>query len=770
MKRIIYFATLVLTMTLVRCTTTDEPFKNGMDPSSKHMLTVVAGLPSTGEPGGSSRSITQDANSLDILFRWEVGNTGIKIVFKQGDKLVQATEEVTIKSVEQEGRVGSFDVEIPQEIDISQPFDLYGTTSRLIEVGNGKILTGINEYWFTLPSTSSNDLLKVPVYFEAKNVTAGTVPEINFRHLGSLGVITIKSTATEALENRGCSIVKADPESDAFFHDGFAPFQNLLDLEETVVYLENKVLQRPMLSLEPGETKTFVHWLCPNGKAVPETKISLGDAVSQNSLPARDALKIGNAYHVYATWDGQKLTITDEDFSLPVGVDPEIAAIIEVLDIIDPIADKALESDNPAEELKKVAEQFKNYPEIEESYFDRDKLMLKFKNGGYVAWFIKKDMRVLTRAQPCEFNTWSIKTNRNHEKILYPKILFIYRHTLDLSRSELNEKTRNYINNTIALGYNVTPVYGEDFNLEFARSGLTGYDGIFLGSHGSFDQNTGSTWILTGERPLINDPSWIEKNKMKWIEKGILYDLSEKDGQYNIWISENFFDDNYKQGDFSNNSFFYSGPCQTMMDPDNGFASILHEKGISKIVGYNQSTMSDITVYNAHTILNKLLVGESYSNAFASLDELARFARAEEGKELFYGHFDNSDNGVRKQEVYETDGTTLEYVSTLVSYPADTDFRFKILKLNTTWIKLSVGDERTVEISGGSGNYSISNNNDNVVLASLLDSIITLKGVFNGKAVITVTDNETKRTETITVTVPSIGGSGSVVDVPGRDL
>lgn len=57
-----------------------------------------------------------------------------------------------------------------------------------------------------------------------------------------------------------------------------------------------------------------------------------------------------------------------------------------------------------------------------------------------------------------------------------------------------------------------------------------------------------------------------------------------------------------------------------------------------------------------------------------------------------------------------------------------------------------------------------------MVLASLLDSIITLKGVFNGKAVITVTDNETKRTETITVTVPSIGGSGSVVDVPGRDL
>lgn len=324
MKRIIYFATLVLIMTLVRCTTTDDALENDMDPASNRTLTVVAGLPSTGEPGAQSRSITQDANSLDILLRWEVGNTGIKLVFKQGDKLVQATEEASIKSVEQEGRVGSFDVEIPQEIDISQPFDLYGTTSRLIEVGNGKILTGINEYWFTLPSDAQNNLLEVPVYFEAKNVTVGTVPEINFRHLGSLGVITIKSTATEALENRGCSIVKADPESDAFFYDGFAPFQNLLDLEETVVYLENKVLQRPMLSLEPGETKTFVHWLCPNGNPVPETKISLGDVISQNSLPIRDALKIGNAYHVFATWDGQNLTITDEDFSVPDGELPTI--------------------------------------------------------------------------------------------------------------------------------------------------------------------------------------------------------------------------------------------------------------------------------------------------------------------------------------------------------------------------------------------------------------------------------------------------------------
>ncbi len=324
MKRIIYFATLVLIMTLVCCTTTDDALENGMDPASNRTLTVVAGLPSTGEPGAQSRSITQDANSLDILLRWEVGNTGIKLVFKQGDKLVQATEEASIKSVEQEGRVGSFDVEIPQVIDISQPFDLYGTTSRLIEVGNGKILTGINEYWFTLPSYAQNNLLEVPVYFEAKNVTAGTVPEINFRHLGSLGVITIKSTATEMLENRGCSIVKADPEGDDFFYDGFAPFQNLLDLEETVVYLENKVLQRPMLSLEPGETKTFVHWLCPNGNPVPETKISLGDVISQNSLPIRDALKIGNAYHVYAIWNGQNLLITDDSFSFPVGELPTI--------------------------------------------------------------------------------------------------------------------------------------------------------------------------------------------------------------------------------------------------------------------------------------------------------------------------------------------------------------------------------------------------------------------------------------------------------------
>lgn len=70
-------------------------------------------------------------------------------------------------------------------------------------------------------------------------------------------------------------------------------------------------------------------------------------------------MRAGRAYYVFGVWDGQHLTITDDDFSLPEGFDPTMAAIIKVHEAIDPIASEALLSDNPEEELKKLPSNLK---------------------------------------------------------------------------------------------------------------------------------------------------------------------------------------------------------------------------------------------------------------------------------------------------------------------------------------------------------------------------------------------------------------------------
>ena len=306
MKKTIYIILFVLIAFLTGCKDTELFNTNTL--TGQRTMTIKATMPID---ESMTRSITQDAESLDILLRWEVGNSGIKLVFKQGENLIEAAEEVSIKAVEQEGRVGTFDVEIPLGIDVSHSFDLYGVCTRLISVKDGKILAGVNERWTVLPDYASNNLDYIPVWFQAKNLNAGDTPDVGFRHLGSLAVITIKNETGEAVEDIVVGMQRYSQDDPQFYYESFAPFVDLLDINKPVEYISNFVHQSPILSLKPNQSTTYVHWIRPNGNEVPETVIQMGSIRSVNTLPPRSPLKIGHAYHVYAVWDGNKLTITD---------------------------------------------------------------------------------------------------------------------------------------------------------------------------------------------------------------------------------------------------------------------------------------------------------------------------------------------------------------------------------------------------------------------------------------------------------------------------
>lgn len=96
-----------------------------------------------------------------------------------------------------------------------------------------------------------------------------------------------------------------------------------------------------------------------------------------------------------------------------------------MLDAVDPIADEALKSDNPAEELQKVAEQFKDNPEIEDIYFERDKLVLKFKNAGYFFWLIKENIATSTKALQSRCDAELIKTTKSFEKNISENLIHL---------------------------------------------------------------------------------------------------------------------------------------------------------------------------------------------------------------------------------------------------------------------------------------------------------------------------------------------------------
>jgi|GEM_PF-299745 len=75
------------------------------------------------------------------------------------------------------------------------------------------------------------------------------------------------------------------------------------------------------------------------------------------------------------------------------------------------------------------------------------------------------------------------------------------------------------------------------------------------------------------------------------------------------------------------------------------------------------------------------------------------------------------------------------------------------LTLSATSLTLKSGDATTVEVSGGSGSYTVSTSDKSVAKCNISGSTVTIKGILAGTAVITVTDKETGATATVNVTV-----------------
>ena len=77
------------------------------------------------------------------------------------------------------------------------------------------------------------------------------------------------------------------------------------------------------------------------------------------------------------------------------------------------------------------------------------------------------------------------------------------------------------------------------------------------------------------------------------------------------------------------------------------------------------------------------------------------------------------------------------------------------LSISQDSVELNVGNTAFIEITSGSGNYEITNSNTSVVEATLDGTLIKLKGLSEGKTVVTVKDLSSARTADIFVAVKS---------------
>ncbi len=449
----------------------------------------------------------------------------------------------------------------------------------------------------------------------------------------------------------------------------------------------------------------------------------------------------------------------------------QLEAIIKLHEIIEPIANEALLSDNPEEEFKKVVEQFKDNPEIETIEFEDDNLALKYKNGGWVFWLIREEEVVddftLNSSLRQIVNTESSKyvTTRSTQVKAYPKLLLIYQNSNDLTKSfqGVYEEVKKDISKLKSENIDVTTVYGEAFNRDFAKSYFKGYDAIIIFTHGLFYEKTGDAWLITGEKTKkgfsiigLIGKEWISGKKIAFCNvkekhKNSKGKIITEDVEY-YGISQHFINENYSRGDFPSNSFLYLGACHVMQDPLSRFAKVFYDKGIGKISGYDNKALNWSAYINMKEILTDLLKGLSYDESYTSFIDFVRWRETSEG---WFKLLEKDLYPAKRQDFYNFGETSVAYSTNLVSYPADTDFRFHFLKLaeENVSLPLAVGHVKEIAILSGSNNYEVVSSDDKVATASVTSEKVTITALAEGQARITVTDKDTQLTSMLDVVV-----------------
>lgn len=436
----------------------------------------------------------------------------------------------------------------------------------------------------------------------------------------------------------------------------------------------------------------------------------------------------------------------------------QMEAIVKVHKTIAPIADEALLSDNPVEELKKVADQFKGNPEIETIEFETDKLALKYKNGGWVFWYINPwadvDNNPAPRSLQQEEEQDSIIPNtlRLGETKPYPKILVINQTSNDKQFGEVNDSINKIVSNLEEIGYNINYIPNEKFNFTFCKDGFKGYDAIYISSHGSYSEKAKTTWFVIGEK--IDPPfNWDEESIDHEVWKNALiapFHITEKNNEEATIvvpyyaISQNYFNHNYHSGDFAG-CLFYLDICKSLKDrTNNGLANTFTNKGAAKVIGYDGSIYGLISFHNGIVLIKNLLKGRSYNEIYLDMSKTFNVSQAKE--ELF------ATKGVKTQIEKGKENVNL------VSYPVDTDFRFQILRLakqDTTIAIVEKSRKKIPILSAGSGDYSISSSNPQVATATIEKDNVTVTTLKPGKTTITATDHKTKITASFHLLVQS---------------
>ncbi len=260
-------------------------------------LTITASIPVEQTRIGLSES----DGTLDLITHWEDGER-IQMFAKQGNRVFEL-EPSYAKNILKQGKQCSFTVHYGEELNIMQPFELYGLSGVDGYVKDGKALLAKSRLWRAVEW----NMTKAPMWFHVTGGVQSTNSPIHvqFQHLGAYEVLHVKNASNDWI---------------TFRHGGFKVavpwYKSYEETNLTNGSSQSSALQTDEVSWAPvyigaGLTYDVLSWYIPSGSLMKDAKLcaTINNRFFETVDTKSSAVSIlpGHAYHMYVTWDGENL-------------------------------------------------------------------------------------------------------------------------------------------------------------------------------------------------------------------------------------------------------------------------------------------------------------------------------------------------------------------------------------------------------------------------------------------------------------------------------
>ena len=258
---------------------------------------------------GTTRvTLSADGETKNFIAKWQ--NTDELSVMVSDNDSYRQIGVVPVKEISDDGRSCAFYYRLPD--DYKTPISGY----QLVCISShaSPVVEDGDIYYNASLNRQPMSKFKAPVLFNEHASAKDNYGE--FRHYGTYEVLHIKNNSKKPI---------------SFSLNGFENcpswyrLQGALRLSDGKFITESAAAQMYVtkseaITIPSNEADAVVSWYIPNGNLITDAVLNAdidGNIVkSQNKINSKVELQTGHAYHMYATWDGTKLTFDKSMFDV----------------------------------------------------------------------------------------------------------------------------------------------------------------------------------------------------------------------------------------------------------------------------------------------------------------------------------------------------------------------------------------------------------------------------------------------------------------------